>query len=139
MFNNHREYVQICQLKPTPSERVSHLQRLVSQSNESHSKIVSGLLFTILTATTDQQQVCELFRELATIVRDFFKQVIFMLSQLVLLNFKLLRQQTVERIIYITGQLIAKNAPNTKDLVQSLLQQVSVSKIDHQSVSLLLR
>ena len=79
MFNNHREYVQICQQKPTPSERVSHLQRLVSQSNESHSKIVSGILFTILTAS-EQQQVFELFRELATVVRDFFKQVIFMLS-----------------------------------------------------------
>ena len=55
------------------------MQRLVSQSNESHSKIVSGILFTILTAN-EQQQVLELFRELATVVRDFFKQVIFMLS-----------------------------------------------------------
>ncbi len=46
-----------------------------------------------------------------------------------------MRLQTLERIVFITEQLIAKNVTNSKDLVMCLLQQISVSKTDEQSVS----
>jgi len=71
-----------------------------------------------------------MFQEMATIVRDYFSYAIFLLSQLTIVNFKLLKQQTLERIVYITEQLISKSVPNSKDLFLCLIQQISVSKTD---------
>lgn len=52
-----------------------------------------------------------------------------------MLQFKLLRPQTLERILYVAEQLINKNVVNAKELVQCLLQQISVSRLDESSVS----
>jgi hypothetical protein len=51
-----------------------------------------------------------------------------------MLQFKLLKPQTLERILYVAEQLINKNVVNAKELVQCLLQQISVSRLDESSV-----
>jgi hypothetical protein len=53
-----------------------------------------------------------------------------LLTKLVSENFKLLKQQTLERIVFITEQLIQKNVLTSKDIYSCLLQQVSVCKTD---------
>lgn len=74
-------------------------------------------MFTILTSPQHEGP----FQELATIVRDYFSYAIYLLGQLIMLQFKLLTKQTVERIIYVTEQLIIKNVPNSKELIVCLL------------------
>ena len=133
MYRNYREYMQIAQTKPTQSERVSHLLRIASSTHEAHSKLVSGLVFAIL--TTSQSNHESLFQELSTIVRDQFNYAIYLLIQLTNVNFKLLRQQTLERIVFITDYMVQKGVMQSKDIFLCLLQQVSVIKTDEQSVS----
>lgn len=56
MYRNYREYMQIAQTKPTQSERVSHLLRIASSTHEAHSKLVSGLVFAILTTSQSNHE-----------------------------------------------------------------------------------
>ena len=96
--------------------------------------VVSGLVFAIL--TTSQSNHESLFQELSTIVRDQFNYAIYLLIQLTNVNFKLLRQQTLERIVFITDYMVQKGVMQSKDIFLCLLQQVSVIKTDEQSVIL---
>ena len=92
------------------------------------------MLFGILTCQTSQVE--SLFQELASIVRDYFKFAIYKLTELTMLCYRKFQSQSLERIIYMTEQLLAKAVPNIKELILILIQQISVNKADEPSVSL---
>lgn len=71
-----------------------------------------------------------------SIVRDHFQFMVYLLVQLVRNNFVELKESTVERILWLTEDLVAKSVPNLKDLVLSLLQQISVSRKNAKSFTL---
>jgi hypothetical protein len=48
--------------------------------------------------------------------------MVYLLVQLTRHNFIDLKETTVERILWLTEDLVAKSVPNLKDLVLSLLQ-----------------
>ena len=93
MHQNYLLYLSILTQKPTQSERVSHLQKLV-QSSETHQKLVSGLTFTVLAVPPTGLNGLgfdAFWLELQTIVRDYFQACIYLLNSLLNSNFKLLR------------------------------------------------
>jgi hypothetical protein len=62
--------------------------------------------------------------------------MVYLLVQLTRHNFIELKETTVERILWLTEDLVAKAVPNLKDLVLSLLQQISVSRKNAKSFTL---
>jgi len=62
--------------------------------------------------------------------------MVYLLVQLTRHNFIELKETTVERILWLTEDLVAKAVPNLKDLVLSLLQQISVSRKNTKSFTL---
>jgi hypothetical protein len=77
-----------------------------------------------------------IFSELNSIVRDHYKLVVYLVCQLTHAQFPYLKQQTVERILWLAENLIMKAVPGLKELVVALMQQISVSRSS--SVSLYL-
>jgi hypothetical protein len=70
---------------------------------------------------------CEvIFADMRSIVRDHFQYMVYLLVQLTRNNFTELKASSVEKILWLTEDLVAKSVPNLKDLVLSLLQQISV-------------
>jgi hypothetical protein len=80
---------------------------------------------------------CDLiFTDMRSIVRDHYLYMVYLLVQLTRHNFIELKESTVDRILWLTEDLVAKAVPNLKDLVLSLLQQISVSRKNHKSLML---
>ena len=77
-----------------------------------------------------------IFTDMRSIVRDHFQFMVYLLVQLTRHNFIELKETTVDRILWLTEDLVAKAVPNLKDLVLSLLQQISVSRKNHKSFML---
>lgn len=77
-----------------------------------------------------------IFSDMRSIVRDHFQFMVYLLMQLTRHNFTDLKEATIEKILWLTEDLVAKSVPNLKDLVLSLLQQISVSRKNHKSFTL---
>lgn len=77
-----------------------------------------------------------IFTDMRSIVRDHYHFMVYLLVQLTRHNFIELKENTVDRILWLTEDLVAKAVPNLKDLVLSLLQQISVSRKNQKSFML---
>ena len=71
---------------------------------------------------------CEvILQDLVAIVRDNFDFATHILLNLVMQNFDVFKQQTLERVIWLTETLMTKSVPKLRDLVHNLLQRISAS------------
>lgn len=68
-------------------------------------------------------------------MRDYFNFAIGKLCDLTMTCYSKYLPQTLERIVYVTEQWLAKSVPNIKQLILILLQQISVNKLNEASVS----
>jgi len=122
------------------SERVNVLQRVVSQSDDLHKKMIRGMIFGILAGpnqSTLHQFVqnrnstmlpCEvLLQDMVAIERDNFDYATHVLLSLVVQNFDFFKAQTLERVLWLSETLFNKSVPKLKDLVLCLLQRISAS------------
>jgi hypothetical protein len=62
-----------------------------------------------------------IFADMRSIVRDHYQMMVYLLVQLTRHNFTELKETTLEKILWLTEDLVAKSVPNLKDLVLSLL------------------
>ena len=60
-------------------------------------------------------------QDLVAIVRDNFSFATHLLYNLVMQNFDVFKQQTLERVLWLTETLMPKSVPKLKDLVLCLL------------------
>ena len=128
------------------SERVNLLQRVISQSDEMHKKMISGMIFGILAgpnqstlhlflqssrnsqSNSSTMLPCEvLLQDMMAVVRDNFDFATHLLQLLVMQNFDVLKMQTIERILWLTEIFMTKSVPKLKELVLCLLQRISAS------------
>ena len=96
LFQNWKEFSQIAQKATTQTERVNLLQRAVSSSDEMHKKIISGMIFGILVAPSQNQPQAYhsnilpyevILQDLKSIVRDNFDFATEILYLLIFFNF----------------------------------------------------
>jgi len=98
---------------------------------ENHNKVVSGLLFGILTSGQDsrsQEASKTLLEDLSSIVRDHYDFAVRVTLQLVQTSFNYLLPNTVTQMVWFCEQLIPKKVRYLTSLYLALFKEIHILK-----------